>query len=88
MHCEIKVIHYIYMENPREYTVDQKRRVIADWNNIAGEDGEVIFGNGYITYLGSEVATLRLFKAYSKQIDSIFQGWSINLNRYYFTLES
>lgn len=88
MHNKTKVIHYIYMENTREYTVDQKRRVIADWNNIAGEDGEVIFGNGYITYLGSEVATLRLFKVYSRQIDSISQGWSINLNRHYFTLES
>lgn len=87
MHCKTKVIHYIYMENPREYTVDQKRRVIAAWNNIANEDGETSFGDGYITWIGSELGALRLFRAYSNCIYRISQGFSKNLGKHYFTLE-
>lgn len=73
--------------NPINYTEDQRVRQINDWQNIAGKGGLLYFGDGYISFYGSELATLRLYKYYSFNLDRISQGYSDNLNTHYFTLE-
>lgn len=73
--------------NPRSYTESQRNRIITDWQNIAGEGGLFDFGDDYIDFYGSEVATLRLFKYYSFNVSRISSGYSENLKTHYFTLE-
>ena len=70
-----------------EYIIESQRRIMTAWSEAAGEDVEITFGDGWITALGSELATLRLFKYYAKDLRKKTQGFSINLNKHYFTLE-
>lgn len=73
--------------NPIDFTLEGKRRIISYWSKVAMEDIEVTFGDGWITALGSELATLRLFKYYAKDLRDKTQGYSVNFSKYYFTLE-
>lgn len=73
--------------NPRNYTEGQRNMLIHDWQNIADEGGLFYFGDGYISFYGSEIATLRLFKYYSFDVKRISTGYSENLKTHFFTLE-
>ena len=75
------------LTNPISYTTAQRERLLRDWQNIANEGGLFTFGDGYITFMASELATLRLYKHYACDTTRISQGYSSNLNGYYFTLE-
>jgi hypothetical protein len=73
--------------NPLHY-IESTRQFISDqFNEMAKECGEIEFGDGYITWLGSELGTLRLYRKYGRKQDRISQGFSQNLGKYYFTLE-
>ena len=72
--------------NPRYYDSDTKMVAAEKFNGIAKELAEDIkFGDGYITWIGSELGTLRLYRAYDPE--RISQGYSENLKMFYFTLE-
>ena len=72
--------------NPRYYDSDTKMVAAEKLNYIAKELAEDIkFGDGYITWIGSELGTLRLYRAYDPE--RISQGYSENLGNHYFTLE-
>lgn len=73
--------------NPIDYDEYTRLCLTNKLANVANEDGETTFGDGYITWIGSELGALRLFRAYSNCIDRISQGFSQNLGKYYFTLE-
>lgn len=71
--------------NPLHYDNETKRVAGEKLNGIAKELAEDIkFGDGYITWIGSELGTLRLYRAYDP--DRISQGYSENLKMFYFTL--
>lgn len=72
--------------NPLHYDNETKRVAGEKLNGIAKELAEDIkFGDGYITWIGSELGTLRLYRAYDPE--RISQGYSENLKMFYFTLE-
>lgn len=74
--------------NPRYYDSDTKMVAAEKFNGIAKEIAEDIkFGDGYITWIGSELGTLRLFRSYCIYPRRISQGYSENLKMFYFTLE-
>lgn len=73
--------------NPIDYDEYTRLCLTNKLANVANEDGETTFGDGYITWLGSELGTLRLYREYGSQQDRISQGFSQNLGKYYFTLE-
>lgn len=74
--------------NPRYYDSNTKMVAAEKFNGIAKELAEDIkFGDGYITWIGSELGTLRLFKSYCIYPRRISQGYSENLGKHYFTLE-
>ena len=74
--------------NPLHYDNKTKRVAGEKLNGIARELADNIkFGDGYITWLGSELGTLRLYREYGSQQDRISQGYSENLKMFYFTLE-
>lgn len=73
--------------NPLHYNDFMRQLASVKFNGIAKESGEIEFGDGYITWLGSEFATVRLYEAYSSQQDRVSQGFSQNLGKHYFTLE-
>lgn len=62
-------------------------KVKSVFENIAKETLEVEYIGGTYYAFGSELATLRLFKGYkfSKGIDA---GYSTNLGKFYFRLET
>ena len=73
--------------NPLHYDNETKRVAADKFNGIAKELAEDIkFGDGYITWFGSELGTLRLYREYGSQQDRISQGFSENLKMFYFTL--
>lgn len=54
--------------NPLHYDNETKRVAADKFNGIAKELAEDIkFGDGYITWLGSELGTLRLYRAYDPE---------------------
>lgn len=62
-------------------------RLHASFTKHAGEEVTVeILKNGAYAF-GSELATLRLFKAYSKcpPKKGVYQGYSVNMKTFYFT---
>lgn len=72
--------------NPLHYDNETKRVAGEKLNGIAKEFADNIkFGDGYITWIGSELGTLRLYRAYDQ--DRTTQGYSENLKMFYFTLE-
>lgn len=72
--------------NPLYYDSEMKRLAGEKFNGIAKELAEDIeFGDGYITWIGSELGTLRLYRAYDQKRAT--QGYSENLKMFYFTLE-
>lgn len=72
--------------NPLHYDNETKRVAGERLNGIAKELAEDIeFGDWYITWIGSELGTLRLYRAYDPE--RISQGYSDNLKMFYFTLE-
>ncbi len=72
--------------NPLHYDNETKSVAAEKLNGIAKELAEDIeFGDGYITWIGSELGTLRLYRAYDPE--RISQGYSENLKMFYFTLE-
>lgn len=73
--------------NPLHYNESIRQLASVKFNGIAQERGEIEFGDGYITWLGSELGTLRLYREYGSLQDRISQGYSQNLDRHYFTLE-
>lgn len=73
--------------NPLFYIESTRQLASVKFNGIAKECGEIEFGDGYITWLGSELGTLRLYREYGSQQDRISQGFSQNLGKHYFTLE-
>lgn len=72
---------------PLEYTDAQKARITRDWGNIAKENGELQFTDDSILFFGSEIATLRLFRHYANLVNRVTQGYSSNLDSYYFILD-
>lgn len=73
--------------NPLHYIESTRQLASVKFNGIAKECGEIEFGDGYITWLGSELGALRLYREYGRQQDRISQGFSQNLGKHYFTLE-
>lgn len=74
--------------NPLSYIESTRQLAAEKFNGIAKELAEDIkFGDGYITWIGSELGTLRLYREYGSQQDRISQGFSQNLGKHYFTLE-
>lgn len=72
--------------NPLHYDNETKRVAGEKLNGIANEFADNIkFGDGYITWIGSELGTLRLYRAYDQKRAT--QGYSENLKMFYFTLE-
>jgi hypothetical protein len=72
--------------NPVHYDRETKKLAGEKLNRVAKELAEDIeFGDGYITWIGSELGTLRLYKAYDQKRTT--QGYSENLKMFYFTLE-
>ena len=72
--------------NPLHYDNETKRVAGEKLNGIAKECADNIkFGDGYITWIGSELGTLRLYRAYDQERTT--QGYSENLKMFYFTLE-
>lgn len=72
--------------NPLHYDNETKRVAGEKLNGIAKELAEDIeFGDGYISWFGSELGTLRLYRVYDPE--RISQGYSENLKMFYFTLE-
>lgn len=72
--------------NPLHYDNETKRVAGEKLNGIANELADNIkFGDGYITWIGSELGTLRLYRAYDQKRTT--QGYSENLKMFYFTLE-
>ena len=61
-------------------------RAQKEWTAIAGEEIEVEQVGGALYAFGSELATLRLLKAFrlNKYAGA---SWSQNLDKYYFSLE-
>ena len=81
----MKITNFGY-PNPLHYDNETKRVAGEKLNGIAKEIAEDIkFGDGYITWIGSELGTLRLYRAYDPE--RISQGYSENLKMFYFTLE-
>ena len=74
---------------PTSYTRSQRQRLIDDWQRIADEGGLFEFFDDGISFYGSELATLRLFRYYAHRniIDRICQGYSENLGTHYFSLD-
>jgi hypothetical protein len=73
--------------NPLHYIESTRQLASVKLNGIAKECGEIEFGDGFITWLGSELGTLRLYREYGGQQDRISQGFSQNLGKHFFTLE-
>ncbi len=72
--------------NPLHYDNETKRVAGEKLNGIAKELADnIMFGDGYITWIGSELGTLRLYRAYDQERTT--QGYSENLKMFYFTLE-
>lgn len=72
--------------NPLHYDNETNRVAGEKLNGIAKEFADNIkFGDGYITWIGSDLGTLRLYRAYDQKRTT--QGYSENLGRHYFTLE-
>lgn len=60
-------------------------RAAAEFTKHAKENVTVEFVKGTFFVWGSELATLRLFKAYSKNGR---QNYSVNMGQFYFSLET
>lgn len=67
-------------------TADQISRLGRDWRNIAGDHVDVEQIGGTFYGWTSEVASLRLLRAY-RDVDRADQGFSANIGRFYFRLE-
>lgn len=63
------------------------KRVKKDWSIMAGEKIDVNQINNTLYGFGSELATLRLLKAY-RYADKARQGYSENLGTFYFALDT
>lgn len=71
--------------NPLHYDNETKRVAGEKLNRVAKELAEDIkFGDGYITWIGSELGTLRLYRAYDQKRAT--QGYSEYSKMFYFTL--
>lgn len=72
-----------------QLTPNQFERQKREWSLVAGEKIELEYINETLYAFGSELATLRLFKAYQFGIanGTIRQGFSANMNTYYFCLD-
>ena len=64
-------------------TTQQIARTQVEYSRIAGEQVQVEEISGTIYAYGSELATLRLFRKMPNQR----QGFSVNLQRFYFSVE-
>lgn len=70
-------------------TEAQFDRVVATFRKTAGENGKVRYSRWAFWYFGSELATLRLLKAYRYNPEDLArQGHSENLKCHYFVLET
>lgn len=67
-------------------TTDQLKRVEADFTKIAGEKISITYDTGRFMCLCSEIASLRLLKAYRTN-NKANQQYSENLNSFVFTLD-
>lgn len=76
------------MEQKR-ITPEQLDRAEMEFEKIANEHITVEWIDSAFFVLGSELATLRLWKSYNgKKINpNTFQGYSVNLESYYFRLD-
>ena len=70
-----------------EITTAQFNRTVKMFNNMAGENMHVCFFSGAFWVFGSELATLRIAKKYTNA-EGTNQGFSANLDTYYFKLET
>ena len=64
-------------------TANQIARTARDYSKIAGEIVTVEQISGAIYAFGSELATLRLFRV----MPTKRQGYSVNLKKFYFSIE-
>ena len=64
-------------------TANQIARTARDYSEIAGEIVTVEQISGAIYVFGSELATLRLFRT----MPTKRQGYSVNLKKFYFSIE-
>ena len=64
-------------------TANQIARTARDYSKIAGEIVTVEQISGTVYVFGSELATLRLFRT----MPSKRQGYSVNLEKFYFSVE-
>jgi hypothetical protein len=86
--------HSAKKEEPEAMTVtitpNKIKRVADDWAQIAGESVEVEFISGTFYGFCSELGTLRLFKKYNAFSRNLGNdaGYSANLKRFYFRLET
>lgn len=64
-------------------TITQLQRVEAEYTKLAQEPVEVQFIAGTLYAYGSELATLRLFRA----MPTKRQGYSVNLGRHFFAAD-
>jgi hypothetical protein len=67
-------------------TPAQIERTAKDWNRIAGETVEVEQVGSAMYAYGSELATLRLLKAF-RETSAARQNYSANLETWYFCIE-
>ena len=70
-----------------EITLNQIKRIKKDWEDIAKEDVRIEQVGGAIYGICSELASLRLLKAYRTSLDDAKADYSTNLNQFYFRLE-
>lgn len=63
-----------------------EQRAKEDWTKIAGEEIEIQFIKGFLYAFGSELATLRLFKAMHSAKGS--RQNKANDGRFYFVIET
>lgn len=77
-----------------EITANQIKKVTADWSRIAEEPVRCEMIGGTMYAFGSELATLRLFKAMPQRIGTngalVFnrQFYSTNKGTYFFAIEN
>lgn len=64
-------------------TDDQLRRIQKDYSRIAGENVQIEEIGGVVYAFGSELATLRLFKA----MPNMRQGFATGRGTWYFCLD-
>lgn len=71
-------------------TSEQLKRLGLWWNGIASEQVEIEAIGGAVYAYGSELATLRLFKAYSylAHTGKIAADYSVNLQTHFFRMDA